>query len=65
VQSIDISGLVRASMLILGLAMATGYYQDVQRWAIMEFAKSLKTSKLHYFFAEHSSAIKRTIPARR
>ncbi len=47
--SFNISGLVKAGMLILGIATVTGHFEDVQRWAIMEFAKSITTVKPTYF----------------
>lgn len=47
--SFDISGLLKAGMLVLGIATAVRHFEDVQRWAIMEFAKSITTVKLTYF----------------
>lgn len=45
----DLGGLMKASMLVLGIAMAVGRFEDVQRWAILEFAKSITTVKPTYF----------------
>ena len=50
----DISALVKSCLLILGIAISTGYFQHVQQWAILEVAKSLKTSNTPYFFTGYS-----------
>jgi hypothetical protein len=59
-SSFDVSGLVKAGMLVLGVATACGHFEAVQRWAIMEFAKSITTVKPTYFpFPNHNLSAKR------
>ena len=36
----DITSLVKACLLILGIATSLGDFEDVQRWAIMEVPRS-------------------------
>jgi len=60
----DISGLVNAGMLVLGIATAAGHFEDVQRWAIMEFAKSITIVKPTYFPFPSERSHRQTYSAR-
>ena len=53
--SFDTSGLIKAGMFVLGIATAAGHFEDVQRWAIMELAKSITTVKPTHFLSRRSA----------
>ena len=51
-KAVDISGLVKGCLVVIGIAMATGHYGDLQRWARRQAAEALVWKRpLPYFFA--------------
>jgi hypothetical protein len=51
----DLSGLIKGIMVVIGIAMATGHYGDLERWARQQAIEALQWKEpLPYFFPNHS-----------
>jgi hypothetical protein len=51
-NSVDISPLVKGLLVVIGIAIATGHYSELQSWARREAAEALMWRQpLPYFFA--------------
>jgi hypothetical protein len=53
-RSIDIGPLVKGALVIIGLAIATGHYDNLASWSRKEAARALTRNRpLPYFFEPH------------
>jgi len=59
--NVDVSGLIKVCLLVLGVASMSGSFEEVQKWAILEFAKSLKTTNTPDFFGGSQSSSNRRV----
>lgn len=51
----DLSGLIKGIMVVIGIALATGHYGDLERWARHQAIEALQWKEpLPCFFPNHT-----------
>ena len=55
---VDLSGLIKGILVVIGISIATGHYGDLERWARKQGLEAMQWKQpLPYFFAQEKNHV--------